>query len=213
MTKATGSCRPNATVCRHVAGFPCGFPFKPVTRRVCYTQTQRANGARAGASADGGPVWRKGLCTMVFDFLKGEFIDVISWLDDTRDTMVWRFDRRDQAIKYGAKLTVREGQAAVFIHEGQLADVFGPGLYMLETNNLPIMTTLQHWDHGFSSPVQIRGLFRLDHPVQRPEMGHQEPDHGARPGIRSGPPARLWHLFDARHRPGPLHDRNRRHRR
>jgi membrane protease subunit (stomatin/prohibitin family) len=96
---------------------------------------------------------------MVFDFLKGEFIDVISWLDDTRDTMVWRFDRRGQAIKYGAKLTVREGQAAVFIHEGQLADVFGPGLYMLETNNLPILTTLQHWDHGFSSPFKSEVYF------------------------------------------------------
>lgn len=96
---------------------------------------------------------------MVFDFLKGEFIDVISWLDDTRDTMVWRFDRRDQAIKMGAKLTVREGQAAVFIHEGQLADVFGPGLYMLETNNMPIMTTLQHWDHGFSSPFKSEVYF------------------------------------------------------
>ncbi len=96
---------------------------------------------------------------MVFDFLKGEFIDVISWLDDTRDTMVWRFDRRDQAIKMGAKLTVREGQAAVFIHEGQLADVFTPGLYMLETNNMPIMTTLQHWDHGFSSPFKSEVYF------------------------------------------------------
>jgi hypothetical protein len=118
---------------------------------------------------------------MVFDFLKGEFIDVISWLDDTRDTMVWRFDRHGQAIKYGAKLTVREGQAAVFIHEGQLADVFGPGLYMLETNNMPILTTLQHWDHGFQSPVQVRGLFRQHHPLQRPEMGHQEPDHARDP--------------------------------
>ncbi len=96
---------------------------------------------------------------MVFDFLKGEFIDVISWLDDTRDTMVWRFDRRGQAIKYGAKLTVREGQAAVFIHEGQLADVFSPGLYMLETNNLPILTTLQHWDHGFQSPFKSEVYF------------------------------------------------------
>ncbi|MDO8883652.1 SPFH domain-containing protein [Pseudotabrizicola sp.] len=96
---------------------------------------------------------------MVFDFLKGEFIDVISFLDDTRDTMVWRFERRGQAIKYGAKLTVREGQAAVFVHEGQLADVFGPGLYMLETNNLPIMTTLQHWDHGFSSPFKSEVYF------------------------------------------------------
>ncbi|VDC31350.1 SPFH domain-containing protein [Pseudogemmobacter humi] len=96
---------------------------------------------------------------MVFDFLKGEFVDVISWLDDTRDTMVWRFERRGQAIKYGAKLTVREGQAAVFIHEGQLADVFGPGLYMLETNNLPVMTTLQHWDHGFQSPFKSEVYF------------------------------------------------------
>ncbi len=96
---------------------------------------------------------------MVFDFLKGEFIDVISWLDDTRDTMVWRFERRGQAIKYGAKLTVREGQAAVFIHEGQLADVFTPGLYQLETNNMPIMTTLQHWDHGFQSPFKSEVYF------------------------------------------------------
>lgn len=96
---------------------------------------------------------------MVFDFLKGEFIDVISWLDDTRDTMVWRFERRGQAIKYGAKLTVREGQAAVFVHEGQLADVFGPGLYMLETNNMPVMTTLQHWDHGFDSPFKSEVYF------------------------------------------------------
>ncbi len=96
---------------------------------------------------------------MVFDFLKGEFIDVISWLDDTRDTMVWRFERRNQAIKMGAKLTVREGQAAVFIHEGQLADVFTPGLYQLETNNMPIMTTLQHWDHGFQSPFKSEVYF------------------------------------------------------
>ena len=96
---------------------------------------------------------------MVFDFFKGEFVDVISWLDDTRDTMVWRFERRGQAIKYGAKLTVREGQAAVFVHEGQLADVFGPGLYMLETNNIPILTTLQHWDHGFNSPFKSEVYF------------------------------------------------------
>jgi membrane protease subunit (stomatin/prohibitin family) len=86
------------------------------------------------------------------DFLRGEFIDVIHWTDDTRDTIVWRFERRGHAIKYGAKLTVREGQAAVFVHEGQLADVFQPGLYQLETNNMPILTTLQHWDHGFQSP-------------------------------------------------------------
>ncbi|MEO0632834.1 MAG: SPFH domain-containing protein [Pseudomonadota bacterium] len=90
----------------------------------------------------------------IFDFLSGEFIDVIHWVDDSRDTMVWRFEREDHEIKYGAKLTVREGQAAVFVHEGQLADVFTPGLYMLETNNMPILTTLQHWDHGFKSPFK-----------------------------------------------------------
>jgi membrane protease subunit (stomatin/prohibitin family) len=90
----------------------------------------------------------------IFDFLSGQFIDVIHWTDDTRDTMVWRFEREGHEIKYGAKLTVREGQAAVFVHEGQLADVFTPGLYMLETNNMPILTSLQHWDHGFRSPFK-----------------------------------------------------------
>jgi len=95
----------------------------------------------------------------ILDFLTGEFIDVIHWTDETRDTMVWRFERHGHEIKYGAKLTVREGQAAVFVHEGQLADVFTPGLYMLETNNMPIMTTLQHWDHGFKSPFKSEVYF------------------------------------------------------
>lgn len=96
---------------------------------------------------------------MVLGFLGGEFVDVISWLDDSRDTMVWRFERHGNAIKYGAKLTVREGQAAVFVHEGRRADVFSPGMYMLETNNLPILTTLQHWDHGFDSPFKSEVYF------------------------------------------------------
>ena len=95
----------------------------------------------------------------ILDFLTGEFIDVIHWTDDTRDTMVWRFEREGHEIKYGAKLTVRESQNAVFVHEGQLADVFTPGLYMLETNNMPIMTTLQHWDHMFQSPFKSEVYF------------------------------------------------------
>ena len=95
----------------------------------------------------------------ILDFILGEFIDVIHWTDDTRDTMVWRFEREDYEIKYGAKLTVREGQAAVFVHEGQMADVFPPGLYMLETNNMPILTTLQNWDHGFESPFKSEVYF------------------------------------------------------
>lgn len=96
---------------------------------------------------------------MVFNFLKGQFIDVIEWLDDSRDTLVWRFERYGNNIMYGAKLTVREGQAAVFIHEGQMADVFGPGLYQLETNNMPVMTALQHWSHGFNSPFKSEIYF------------------------------------------------------
>ncbi|MEM9270514.1 MAG: SPFH domain-containing protein [Pseudomonadota bacterium] len=95
----------------------------------------------------------------IFDFLSGEFIDVIHWVDDSSDTMVWRFEREGHEIKYGAKLTVREGQAAVFVHEGQLADVFTPGLYMLETNNMPILTTINHWDHGFKSPFKSEIYF------------------------------------------------------
>lgn len=95
----------------------------------------------------------------ILDFLMGEFIDVIHWVDDTQDTMVWRFEREGHAIKYGAKLTVREGQAAVFVHEGQIADVFTPGLYLLETNNMPILTTLNSWDHGFKSPFKSEIYF------------------------------------------------------
>lgn len=95
----------------------------------------------------------------LFDFLSGEFIEVIAWTDDTRDTMVWRFETRGNAIKYGAKLTVREGQAAVFVHEGQIADVFGPGLWLLETNNMPVLTRLQHWSHGFQSPFKSEIYF------------------------------------------------------
>ena len=64
----------------------------------------------------------------LWDRIAGEFVDVIAWVDDSSDTMVWRFERRDHAIKYGAKLTVREGQSAVFVNEGQVADVFGPGM-------------------------------------------------------------------------------------
>ncbi len=95
----------------------------------------------------------------ILDFLSGQFIDVIEWTDDTRDTMVYRFERYGHEIKYGAKLTVREGQAAIFVHEGQLADIFQPGLYQLETNNMPVMTSLQHWDHGFKSPFKSEIYF------------------------------------------------------
>ena len=110
-----------------------------------------------------------------WDRLTGEFIDVIDWTDDSRDTLVWRFPRHGNAIKMGAKLTVRESQEAVFVHEGQLADVFPPGLYELQTNNMPIMTTLQHWDHGFASPFKSEIYFVSTRRFQDLKWGTKNP--------------------------------------
>jgi membrane protease subunit (stomatin/prohibitin family) len=86
--------------------------------------------------------------------LSHEFIDIVEWLDHSNDTIVHRFERYQNEIKNGAKLIVREGQTAVFINEGQLADVFTPGTYTLNTKNLPILTTLKGWKYGFNSPFK-----------------------------------------------------------
>lgn len=93
------------------------------------------------------------------DMLRGEFIDIIEWLDDSRDTIVWRFPRHDNEIKMGARLIVRESQNAVFVNEGQVADVFTPGTHTLETRNLPILTTLKSWPYGFESPFKAEVYF------------------------------------------------------
>lgn len=69
----------------------------------------------------------------LFDNIRGEFIDIVEWLDDSRDTLVWRFPRHDNEIKMGARLVVRESQVAVFVNEGRIADAFAPGTYTLET--------------------------------------------------------------------------------
>lgn len=95
----------------------------------------------------------------LFDKIRGEFIDVIEWTDSSPNTLVYRFPRHNNEIKNGAELTVREGQAAVFIDEGKLADVFGPGMYRLETENLPILSTLKGWKHGFESPFKAEVYF------------------------------------------------------
>ena len=95
----------------------------------------------------------------IWDKIKGELIDIIEWLDSTSDTMVYRFERYNNEIKHGAKLIVREGQAAVFVNEGRLADVFQPGTYSLETKNLPILATLMGWKYGFESPFKAEVYF------------------------------------------------------
>jgi membrane protease subunit (stomatin/prohibitin family) len=84
----------------------------------------------------------------IWDKVRGELIDIVQWIDDTNDTMVYRFERYNNQIKYGAQLTVREGQAAVFVNEGKIADIFQPGMYTLETKNLPVLSTLQGWKYG-----------------------------------------------------------------
>lgn len=91
--------------------------------------------------------------------LKNEFIDIIDWLDGSNDTVVHRFERYQNEIKMGAKLTVRESQVAVFINEGQIADVFQPGMYTLQTQNMPILSTLKGWVHGFNSPFKAEVYF------------------------------------------------------
>lgn len=113
----------------------------------------------------------------IWDFVKSELIDVIEWLDDSGDILVWRFPDQDHEIKMGAKLTVREGQAAVFVNEGQIADVFYPGLYSLSTQNMPVMTTLRSWKYGFESPfkaevyyVSTRNFLDMKWGTQNPIM-------------------------------------------
>ncbi|MBK7658866.1 MAG: SPFH domain-containing protein [Betaproteobacteria bacterium] len=95
----------------------------------------------------------------LWDKLMGELVDIVEWLDDTNDTLAYRFERYQNEIKYGAKLVVREGQVAVFINEGKLADVFQPGTHELTTQNLPILATLKGWKYGFNSPFKAEVYF------------------------------------------------------
>jgi membrane protease subunit (stomatin/prohibitin family) len=93
------------------------------------------------------------------DKLRGELVDVIEWVDDSRHTLVWRFPRYHNQIKYGAQLIVRPGQTAIFVREGRIADVFQPGQYRLETKNLPVLSTLEGWKYGFESPFKAEVYF------------------------------------------------------
>lgn len=95
----------------------------------------------------------------LFNFLKGQFIEVIEWTNSDLDTIVYRFPVMNKEIKMGAKLTVRESQVAIFVNEGQIADVFAPGLYELTTQNLPILTKLKSWKYGFNSPFKAEVYF------------------------------------------------------
>ena len=88
-----------------------------------------------------------------------QFIEVIEWLDDSSNTLVYRFPVKDQEIKNGAQLIVRESQAAIFVHEGQIADQFPPGRYTIDGGNTPILSKLGAWKHGFNSPFKSEVYF------------------------------------------------------
>lgn len=87
-------------------------------------------------------------------FFKKQFLDIIQWLDESSNTLVYMFPMEDQEIQNGAQLTVRPGQVAIFVDKGQIADVFGPGMYKLETANLPLLSNLKSWSYGFKSPFK-----------------------------------------------------------
>ncbi|MCG8569983.1 MAG: SPFH domain-containing protein [Spirochaetes bacterium] len=95
----------------------------------------------------------------LINFIKGQFIEVIEWTDPTTDIMVWRFPDSDKEIKMGAQLTVRESQVAIFVNEGNIADVYAPGRYELVTQNMPILTKLMSWKTGFNSPFKAEVYF------------------------------------------------------
>lgn len=90
----------------------------------------------------------------LMDFIKKQFIDILQWTEDGDGTLAWRFPMRDMEIQNGATLVVRESQMAVFVNEGQVADVFGPGSYKLTTQTLPVLTYLKNWDKLFESPFK-----------------------------------------------------------
>jgi membrane protease subunit (stomatin/prohibitin family) len=90
----------------------------------------------------------------LMDFIKKQFIDIIEWTEDVDGVLAWRFPMEDREIQNGGSLTVRESQMAVFVNEGKVADVFGPGRYTLTTATLPVLTYLQNWDKLFRSPFK-----------------------------------------------------------
>lgn len=111
----------------------------------------------------------------ILEKLRAELVDIIEWLDDDRHTLVWRFPRYHSQIKNGARLIVRPGQVAIFVHQGTIADVFEPGTHVLETRNLPIFSTLAGWMHGFDSPFKADVYFVATRQVTDLKWGTPNP--------------------------------------
>ena len=112
----------------------------------------------------------------LMDWAKGQFIDIIEWTEPSQNEVLsYRFTRYKNEIKNGAKLIVREGQAAAFVKEGQLADVKGPGTYTLDTKNMPILSTILGWKYGFESPFKCEVYFISTRQWTDQKWGTQNP--------------------------------------
>jgi membrane protease subunit (stomatin/prohibitin family) len=122
----------------------------------------------------------------ILDAIRTQFIEVIEWLDSSGNTMLFRFPVHDQEIKNGARLTVRESQAAIFVFQGQVADVFPPGLYTIDGGNTPILTKLGAWKYGFTSPFKAEVYFVNTKQFTDLQVGHAESRHDARLGFWHG---------------------------
>ena len=136
------------------------------------------------------------------DFISKQYIDVIQWTEEENGILATRYPMQDMEIQNGARLTVRESQMAAFIDEGRLADVFGPGLYTLSTQNLPILTDLMNWDKKFQSPFKSDVYFFSTRQQTAQKWGTATPitirdkEFGA---VRvRGYGIYAWHVFDPR---------------
>ena len=111
----------------------------------------------------------------LMDFIKKQFIDILQWTEDGDGVLAWRFPMADMEIQYGASLTVRESQVAVFVNEGKVADVFGPGMHKLTTQTLPLLTYLKNWDKLFESPFKSDVYFFSTRQQVDQRWGTQQP--------------------------------------
>ena len=111
----------------------------------------------------------------LMDFVKKQFIDIIEWTEDRDGVLAWRYPMEDREIQNGGSLTVRESQVAVFVNEGKIADVFGPGRYTLTTATLPVLTYLRNWDKLFASPFKSDVYFFSTRQQTDQRWGTQQP--------------------------------------
>lgn len=118
-------------------------------------------------------------------FIRKQFIDILQWTEDDAGTLAWRFPMADMEIQNGATLVVRASQMAMFVNEGQIADIFGPGTYQLSTQTLPVLTALRNWDKLFQSPFKSDVYFfstrqQLDQKWGTPQpVTVRDPEFGA----------------------------------